>query len=72
MTAYATDLVQLVAAYIPLAKSRRTLRGNGPFHPDTAGSFMVFPEKQIFKCFGCGQEGGVTQFKSAIEKLARS
>jgi DNA primase len=66
------DLVQLVATYIPLSPSRRTLRGNCPFHPDTAGSFMVSPEKQLFKCFGCGQEGGIPEFKLAIEKLARA
>jgi DNA primase len=42
------------------------LKGNCPFHPDTAGSFMVYPSKKIFKCFGCGFEGGAAAFANAI------
>lgn len=72
MTKPATDLVELVATYILLTPSRKTLRGDCPFHADTGGSFMVSAEKQIFKCFGCGKEGGVTEFQSAMAQLARA
>ena len=44
------------------------LRGNCPFHEDSSGSFMVYPAKGIFKCFGCGQEGGADEFLKAIGK----
>jgi DNA primase len=29
-------------------------------------SFMVSPVKNIFKCFGCGMEGGPIEFLMAI------
>jgi DNA primase len=45
------------------------LKGNCPFHNDTAGSFMVYPSKEIFKCFGCGLEGVAAEFSRAIQAL---
>jgi len=27
---------------------------------------MVYPSKEIFKCFGCGLEGGADEFSKAI------
>ena len=30
-------------------------------------SFMISPAKNIFKCFGCGKEGGPVEFIMAIQ-----
>jgi DNA primase len=62
-----TDLVRVVSSYISLNKSRLVLKGNCPFHADEQQSFMVSPVKNIFKCFGCGQEGGPIEFIMSIE-----
>jgi DNA primase len=63
------DLVKLAATYITLTEGRRSFRGKCPFHADTAESLLISPEKNIFKCFGCGIEGGPAEFMKAIEKL---
>ena len=43
------------------------LKGPCPFHPGQSGSFMVSPEKNLFKCCGCGKEGGPAEFRLWIE-----
>jgi CHC2 zinc finger len=63
------EFVRLIADYVKLEEGRKMLKGNCPFHQDTAGSFMVYPAKNIFKCFGCGLEGGATEFARAIAGL---
>jgi hypothetical protein len=69
MSIASSDLVTLAAHYITLRESRRNFRGNCPFHQDTTGSFMISPEKNIFKCFGCGKEGGPAEFISGMAEL---
>ena len=48
------------------------LKGNCPFHTDQNASFMVSGEKNIFKCFGCGKEGGPIEFLMAIQNKSRT
>jgi DNA primase len=69
MSIASSDLVTLAANYITLKESRRTFRGNCPFHQDKTGSLMISPEKNIFKCFGCGKEGGPDEFISGMAAL---
>jgi DNA primase len=61
------DLVRIVSKLVLLRDSRKVLRGNCPFHPDQSASFMVYPARNIFKCFGCGREGGPKEFLLAME-----
>ncbi|MBE9583387.1 hypothetical protein IM792_02915 [Mucilaginibacter sp. JRF] len=61
------DLAVLVSKYLPLQESRRALKGSCPFHEDSGLSLMVLPDKNAFKCFGCGKEGGPIAFLSMIE-----
>ena len=61
------NIVLIITAYMPLTESRLILKGRCPFHPDDMNSFMVSPPKNIFKCFGCGKEGGPIEFIMAIE-----
>lgn len=69
MTTASANLAELAASFIHLKESRRALRGRCPFHPDAGESFMISPEKNIFKCFGCGREGGPAEFRLAMERL---
>ncbi len=66
MSVNLSDLVTLAATYVQLNESRRGLRGKCPFHADAGESLMISPEKNIFKCFGCGKEGGPEEFTRAI------
>jgi DNA primase len=63
-----SDLVKLVSKHITIREGRKILKGNCPFHTDHQDSFMVSPEKNVFKCFGCGKEGGPAEFMMWIEK----
>ena len=61
-----TELVSLISKHVKLQESRKILKGNCPFHDDRAESFMVYPAKDFFKCFGCGLEGGTHEFSHAL------
>lgn len=74
------DIVEVISAYIPLKKAGRNLSGLCPFHGEKTPSFMVSPERQVFKCFGCGEGGDVIsflekiegwEFREALEELAK-
>ncbi len=74
-----TDLVELVSEHVALRASGRDFVGLCPFHNEKTPSFTVSPEKQIFKCFGCGAGGDVftfvqlresTSFPEAVRTLA--
>ncbi len=61
------DIVDLVSTYVPLKRSGRNYKGLCPFHNEKTPSFMVSPELQIFKCFGCGKGGDIFKFIMEIE-----
>jgi DNA primase len=64
-----TDIVQLISQYLSLKKSGRNFKALCPFHSEKIPSFMVSPERQIFKCFGCGAGGDVFQFLMRMEGM---
>jgi len=53
------DIVELISSGVALKKAGRNFKGLCPFHDEKTPSFMVSPERQIFKCFGCGEGGDV-------------
>ena len=65
-----TDLVKVVADYLPLKKTGRdSLSGLCPFHPEKTPSFSVIPAKQVYHCFGCGEGGDAITFLRELEHL---
>ncbi|HBR14757.1 MAG TPA: DNA primase [Candidatus Omnitrophica bacterium] len=64
-----SDIVEMIASYIPLKRAGRNFKANCPFHNEKTPSFVVNPEKQIFHCFGCGVGGNVLTFVMKQERL---
>ena len=60
------DLVILVEKYssTPLRQAGRQMKGRCPFldHEDKTASFYVHPQKQLYKCWGCGRAGDALSF----------
>ena len=65
----AADIIEVVSGYVELKQRGRNFFGLCPFHTEKTPSFSVNPEKQIFKCFGCGAGGGSINFIMEIENL---
>lgn len=63
------DILDLVSDYVPLKKAGRNYKGLCPFHTEKTPSFMVNPERGIFKCFGCGKGGDIFSFLQEIDNL---
>ena len=63
------DIIEVVSGYVQLKKRGRNYFGLCPFHNEKTPSFSVNPEKQIFKCFGCGTGGSSIDFIMEFEKL---
>jgi len=64
-----TDLVGIISEQVSLKKAGRNFKGVCPFHEEKTPSFIVSPERQIFKCFGCGMGGDVFKFLMEREKM---
>ena len=63
------DIAELIQEYVPLKRAGRNFKGLCPFHGEKTPSFMVDPELQIFKCFGCSVGGDVYTFLQKIEGM---
>lgn len=60
---------EVIGSYLPLRRAGRTFKANCPFHQEKTPSFMVNPERGIFKCFGCGEGGDIFAFVMKLEGL---
>ena len=65
-----TDLVDLVSESVHLTKKGNSYWGCCPFHSEKTPSFHVVPDRQIYKCFGCGKGGGAINFVMELENLS--
>lgn len=57
-----SDIVDVVGRVVALKRAGRAQVGLCPFHGEKTPSFHVNPDRQIFKCFGCGKGGDVVRF----------
>lgn len=74
------NIVDLISEYLTLKKTGVNFKASCPFHNEKTPSFVVSPERQIFKCFGCQRSGDhftflmekeSMDFKEALEFLAK-
>ena len=63
------DIVSVVSSYLPVTKKGRSHVCLCPFHDDKNPSLQISQEKQIFKCFVCGEGGNAISFVSKFEKI---
>lgn len=64
------DIVDVISERVRLKKAGRNFTGLCPFHNEKTPSFSVSQEKQIFKCFGCGEAGNVISFVMKDKNLS--
>lgn len=65
----ALDIIDVLSDYLTLKKSGSNYKANCPFHDEKTPSFMVSPNKGIYKCFGCGKSGNALRFVMDHEQL---
>ncbi len=63
------DIVEIIAASIPLKRAGRNFKACCPFHHEKTPSFMVSADKQIYHCFGCGESGNAIKFLMRHERM---
>lgn len=63
------DIVDVVSDVVRLKRAGRNYSGVCPFHNEKTPSFTVSKDKQIYKCFGCGEAGNVISFVMKTRNL---
>jgi DNA primase len=66
----ATDIVDLVGAFVKLKKRGKNFIGLCPFHTEKTPSFNISSDRQMYHCFGCGVGGNVFTFVMEYEKIS--
>ncbi|RVZ10013.1 DNA primase [Helicobacter pylori] len=64
------QIMEVLENYIDLYKIGANFKACCPFHDERTASFIVSPEKNIYKCFGCGVSGDALKFLQEYKKLS--
>lgn len=64
------DIVDVISETVRLKRAGRNYSGLCPFHHEKTPSFSVSVDKQIYKCFGCGEAGNVITFVMKTKNLS--
>lgn len=63
------NIVDVVGQYLKLTRKGNNFWAVCPFHQDSNPSLSVSQEKQIYKCFSCGEHGNVFIFLQKYKNL---
>ncbi len=65
------DIVDVITSYgVEAKRAGSNFKASCPFHNEKTASFMINPQIQIFKCFGCGKGGDLIRFIEEFEKVS--
>ena len=64
------NIADVIRDYVPLIQRGKNFFGVCPFHDDHNPSMSVSPERQMYKCFVCGEAGDVFNFVKNYEKIS--
>lgn len=64
------DVVDVVSDFVSLRRRGANWVGLCPFHNDRTPSFYVSRNKQIYKCFSCGEAGSAVGFVMKHEQMS--
>ena len=64
------DIVEIISSYVTLDRSGQRYKAPCPFHQEKTPSFMVYPDRQSWHCYGaCASGGDVFSFVMRAENL---
>ena len=64
------DIVEIISTYVTLNRSGQRYKAPCPFHQEKTPSFVVYPDRQSWHCFGaCASGGDVFSFVMRAESL---
>lgn len=63
------DIANVISQYMSIKPSGSNFKGLCPFHGEKTPSFYISTQKQMYKCFGCGEGGDVIKFVMSMENL---
>jgi len=64
------SITEVIGHYIPLVKKGKGYSAICPFHDDHDPSLSISEDKQIYKCFVCGNGGNVFTFVQNFKKIS--
>src|SRR3972149_8947838 len=63
------SILDIISPQVNLKKMGRNYTGLCPFHSEKTPSFVVFPDKGNFHCFGCGANGDVFSYLMRVQNV---
>lgn len=66
------NVYDVISEYLDLERVGSSYRALCPFHSEKTPSFYVSPQKNIWKCFGCGKSGNAISFLIEYEGISYS
>lgn len=63
------DILVLIQNYLTVKRAGANYKAICPFHEERTPSFMISPERQTWRCFGCNEGGDAFSFIMKIENI---
>lgn len=67
---YTFNVLDVIKSYIDVKKAGGSFTAKCPFHNENDASLTISPDKNIWKCFGCGLGGDAVKFVSLKENIS--